>query len=70
MFSTSVGYHEYLEGGGGEGGENHNACGGYHEYIGGCSIHWMDTMIHVGNIMSVSGVSVYKSKAFMYLIPT
>ena len=18
----------------------HDACGGYHEYIGGCSVHW------------------------------
>ena len=22
--------------------------GGYHEYIGGCSVHREDTMIHVG----------------------
>ena len=22
----------------------HNACGGYHEYIGGCSVHWRDIM--------------------------
>ena len=22
--------------------------GGYHEYIGGCSVHWKDIMIHVG----------------------
>ena len=22
--------------------------GGYHEYIGGCSVHRRDTMIHVG----------------------
>ena len=21
-------------------GEYHDACGGYHEYIGGCSVHW------------------------------
>ena len=22
----------------------HDACGGYYEYIGGCSVHWEDTM--------------------------
>ena len=22
--------------------------GGYREYIGGCSVHWGDIMIHVG----------------------
>ena len=22
----------------------HDRCGGYHEYIGGCSVHWRDTM--------------------------
>ena len=29
--------------------------GGYHEYIGGCSVHWRDTMSTSGNIMSTSG---------------
>ena len=32
--------------------------GGYHEYIGGCSVHWRDLMIHVGEqldkILSIS----------------
>ena len=23
--------------------------GGYHEYIGECSVHWGDIMMHVGN---------------------
>ena len=26
----------------------HDACGGYHEYIGGCSVHRGDIMMHVG----------------------
>ena len=29
--------------------------GGYHEYIGGCSVHWGDTMSTLGDIMSTSG---------------
>ena len=29
--------------------------GGYLEYIGGCSIHRRNLMIHVGDIMSTSG---------------
>ena len=32
--------------------------GGYHEYIGGCSVHWRDIMMHVGEqpvkILSIS----------------
>ena len=28
---------------------------GYHEYIGGCSVHWRDTMMDVGGTMSTSG---------------
>ena len=36
----------------------HDECGGYHEYIGGCSVHWRDVMIHVGEqhdkILSIS----------------
>ena len=34
-------------GGGGGGGEGR----GYHKYIGGCSAHWRDTIMHVGDIM-------------------
>ena len=26
----------------------HDECVGYHVYIGGCSVHQMDTMMHVG----------------------
>ena len=29
-------------------GAYHDECGGYHEYIRGCSVHRRDTMIHVG----------------------
>ena len=29
--------------------------GGYHEYIGRCSVHQRDIMIHVGDTMSTSG---------------
>ena len=29
--------------------------GEYHEYIGGCSVHRGDIMIHVGDTMSTSG---------------
>ena len=28
--------------------------GGYHEYIGGCSVHWRDTMSTLGDIMGTS----------------
>ena len=28
---------------------------GYHEYIGGCSVHRGDIMIHVGDTMSTLG---------------
>ena len=28
---------------------------GYHEYIGGCSVHRGDIMIHVGHTMSTLG---------------
>ena len=38
--STSEGYYD--------------ACGGYHEYIGRCSIHRGDTMSTSGDIMSTS----------------
>ena len=29
--------------------------GRYHEYIGGCSVHRVDIMMHVGDIMSALG---------------
>ena len=29
--------------------------GGYHEYIGGCSVHWRDTMSTSEDIMSTLG---------------
>ena len=50
MFSTS-GDVQYIGG-------NHDECGGYHEYIRGCSVHRRDIMIHVGEqldkILSIS----------------
>ena len=30
--------------------------GGYHEYIGGCSVHRGDIMMNVGDTMSTSGM--------------
>ena len=33
----------------------HDACGGYHEYIGGCLVHRRDIMSTLGDIMSTSG---------------
>ena len=41
MFSTSVGYHEYIGG-------YHEYIREYHEYIGGCSVHRGDIMMYVG----------------------
>ena len=32
-----------------------SSSGGYHEYIGGCSVHRGDIMIHVGDTMSTWG---------------
>ena len=32
-----------------------NTLGAYLEYIGGCSVHRKDIVIHVGDIMSTSG---------------
>ena len=29
--------------------EYQDACGGCHDYIGGCSVHWRDTMSTPGN---------------------
>ena len=48
MFSTSGGYHD-------ECGDIMMNVGGYHEYIGGCSVHRRDTMSTPGDIMSTSG---------------
>ena len=48
---------------------------GYHEYIGGCSVHPEDIMMHVGDIMSTSGDVQYTGvfninwKAFVTLFP-
>ena len=61
MFSTSGRYHD--------------ACGGYHEYIEGSSVHRGDIMMHVGRYHEyITGCSVhrgfqYKSKAFINLLP-
>ena len=58
VFSKSGGYHD--------------VCGEYHEYIGGCSVHWGDTMstsggyheyigecsVHWGDIMMHVGEQV------------
>ena len=33
----------------------HDACGGYHEYIGGCSLHRRVTMMHVGGYYDSCG---------------
>ena len=40
---SSGGYHEYIRG--------FQYIGGYDEYMGGCSVHWRDTMSTSGNIM-------------------
>ena len=32
-----------------------DTCGGYHEYIGRCSVHQGDTMNTLGDIMSILG---------------
>ena len=29
-------------------GGNHDLCGGHHEYIEGCSVHWRNIIIHGG----------------------
>ena len=33
-------------------GDTMSTSGGYHEYIGGCSVHQRDIMMHVGNSTS------------------
>ena len=38
---------QFMEGGGG----SVQHIGGYHEYTGGCSVHWRVTMMQVGDIM-------------------
>ena len=30
--------------------------GGYHEYIGGCSVHWRDTMSTSGDVQYIGGI--------------
>ena len=49
---------------------------GYHEYIGGCSVHRRDTMTHVGDIMSTLGdvqhigvFNINTKKVFINLLP-
>ena len=36
-------------------GDTMMSVGAYHEYSGGCSVHWRDTMMRVGDIMSTLG---------------
>ena len=31
--------------------------GGYHEYIGGCSVHWGDIMSTSGDVQYIGGIS-------------
>ena len=38
--------------------------GGYHEYIGGCSVHRRDTMSTSGDIMSTSGDIMSTSEGY------
>ena len=45
--STSEGYHD--------------SCGGYHAYIGGCSVHRRDTMNTSGDIMIHTGEQLIKA---------
>ena len=33
-----------------------DACGGYHDCIGGCSVHWRATMMYVGGHHEYIGV--------------
>ena len=35
----------------------HDACGGYHEYIRGCSVHWGDIMSTSGDVQYIGGIS-------------
>ena len=54
MFSTS-GDVQYIGGIVSTSGDIMMNVGGYHEYIGGCSVHRRDTMNRSGDIMSKSG---------------
>ena len=36
-----------------------DACGDYHEYTGGCSVHWRDTMSTQGAYFSTPGGAQY-----------
>ena len=40
-------------------GDTMSTSGGYHEYIGGCSVHWRDIMMHVGDTITTSGDAQY-----------
>ena len=62
VFSTPESYHEYTGG-------YQDACGGYHEYTGGVQytrglswVHWWDTKMHVGVIMSTLGGVQYTGR--------
>ena len=61
VFSTPGGYHEHTGGvqytGGfmSTPGAYHDECGGYHEYTGGCSVHWGDSMSTPGVYHDESG---------------
>ena len=45
--SASGGYHVLMV---------HECIGGYHEYIGGCSVHWRDTMSTSGDVQYIRGI--------------
>ena len=56
-------------------GAYHDECGGYHEYIGGCSVHWRDTMSTSGDVQYIGGISRYMwgsnlIKSFQFLLKT
>ena len=33
--------------------------GGYHEYTGGCSVHWVDIMSTLGSVQYIGGYHEY-----------
>ena len=42
--------------------------GGNHEYVGGCSDHWSDIMIHVGRYHEyIGGCSVHWKDIMIYM---
>ena len=44
--------------------------GGYHEYIGGCSVHRRDIMIHVGEQLDkILSISMYQSPDVLMIFP-